>query len=1056
MVTDQDFGNYQLGKISGTKFNDLDGDGTWDAGEPGLSGWTITLSGTDEITGTPVTLTTVTDADGDYYFTGLTKGTYTIAETMQAGWTETLPGKSTIGSVTYTVVIGSSGTVVSGRDFGNHRNNYIVIAVDKSPTTPQTVQVIDGDTGDVLREFVPYESSFTGGIRVATGDMDGDGIDEIITAPGRGRAPEVRVFTQAGVELTAYRTMAYATSMVNGVQLAVGDVNGDGRNDIVTIPTSGTAEVKVFLNQTGDPDPIQDVPYRSFLAFPASQISGGVVAVSDMGKLVGGSFVNVLDGKAEIVVGSGAGMPSVLEVFDVTGSPILVENVVPFNSSMMGGLSLSVARINSDLIPDIVIGAGTGGGSAVEVWAWNTASATLQNLGGFTAFSGSSINAPVRVAAQDTEPDGIADTIFAVQGPDGATNQIAVFEIVSTAPLQVQAEPPLSGFPGPWYIAPLPNSISAAPLKGKKTLTGGNTSVPQTFSITGPLSGTYNVGDAVTVAFASGGVVPGAKISLCFDVDGVFNKNEQWIEIDQVTAIGGAQSYQWNTSGIKPGTYYLAGYMYDGANTFTTSHASQAITIQGKNQSFALTGPTSGSYYAGDTVTIQWTAGNVVPGSKISLCFDSDTTFNNNEKWIEIDQVAAANGSGSFQWNTTSVKPGTYYLAGYMFDGGNTFTTSHLNQAITIQGAKPKGIGSTGQTFTLTAPTSGNYQQGEIVNIQWTAGNVVPGSKISLCFDSDTVFNNNEQWIEIDQVAAASGAASFAWNTSQVKPGTYYVAGYMYDGAGTFTTSHLTQSIKIQAATPTFSITGPTSGTYHAGDAISIQWAAGNVGSGSKISLCYDADKIWWNGNETWIEIDQVTAFNGNDTYTWNTTGVTPGNYYLAGYLWSGGKPYFSHLNQAVTITAAQPLMLDGPRSGVAAAVISDAQLAPIVAEAKRRWAAIDGDRVFAALADVDVQLADLADGVLGEAGDKTIRIDRDAAGAGWFVDPTPQYDEEFVARSNTSLSATGDLTAALRADLLTAVMHEMGHVLGHDHSAAVELMFASLSVGTRRTVQSR
>ena len=147
---------------------------------------------------------------------------------------------------------------------------------------------------------------------------------------------------------------------------------------------------------------------------------------------------------------------------------------------------------------------------------------------------------------------------------------------------------------------------------------------------------------------------------------------------------------------MPPGTYYIAGYMYDGGKTFTFSHLTQAITITAAPpQTFALSGPTSGTYQAGDTVNIQWTAGNVVAGSKISLCYDTDTTFNNNEHWIEIDGVAAANGTASYSWNTTGVPSGTYYVAGYMYDGGKTFTFSHLTQSITIAAA-----------LTLAAPQS--------------------------------------------------------------------------------------------------------------------------------------------------------------------------------------------------------------------------------------------------------------------------------------------------------------------------------------------------------------
>ncbi len=94
----------QLSEICGIKFNDLDGDGTKDPGEPGLPGWTITL--------TPGTATTTTGANGNYCFGPLAAGTYTVGEMPIAGWTQTLPG----GPGTYTVTIPPA---VTNLNFGN-------------------------------------------------------------------------------------------------------------------------------------------------------------------------------------------------------------------------------------------------------------------------------------------------------------------------------------------------------------------------------------------------------------------------------------------------------------------------------------------------------------------------------------------------------------------------------------------------------------------------------------------------------------------------------------------------------------------------------------------------------------------------------------------------------------------------------------------------------------------------------------------------------------------------------------------------------------------------
>src|SRR5262249_2841238 len=116
-VTSDNFtqGEYFLQKfigaaISGTKFNDLNGDGVREAGEPGLSGWSIDALDS----GGNLVASTVTDASGNYSFSNLAPGTYTIEEVLQAGWTQTDPASPG----TYTIVAASAGTY-TGNDFGN-------------------------------------------------------------------------------------------------------------------------------------------------------------------------------------------------------------------------------------------------------------------------------------------------------------------------------------------------------------------------------------------------------------------------------------------------------------------------------------------------------------------------------------------------------------------------------------------------------------------------------------------------------------------------------------------------------------------------------------------------------------------------------------------------------------------------------------------------------------------------------------------------------------------------------------------------------------------------
>ena len=183
---------------------------------------------------------------------------------------------------------------------------------------------------------------------------------------------------------------------------------------------------------------------------------------------------------------------------------------------------------------------------------------------------------------------------------------------------------------------------------------------------------------------------------------------------------------------------------------------------------------------------------------------------------------------------------------------------------------------------------------------------------------------------------------------------------------------------------------------------------------------------------------------------------MQPGTYYIAGYLWDGGSTFtFSHLTASINVAAA--LTLAAPEEPVPASLPSDAilenqsELTPIVNEAIQRLSDVSGS---AALANVSVEIADLPGMLLGEDIGNKIIINRDAAGYGWFVDPTPADDSEFAdVLGPHALAADAGSPAANRADLLTVVMHEMGHVLGYEHDTGDDLMNATLPLGVRRSL---
>jgi peptidylprolyl isomerase len=291
------------------------------------------------------------------------------------------------------------------------------------------VRLVDSDTGAVQAQVLAFEAGFKGGARVAMGDLDGDGTPEVLAASGPGRAGEIRAFRQqtAGgtttlTELVAYRTLPFGPRYTGGVEIACGDVDGDGREDIVTSMSRGGGVVHVFRSVAAA-DPVENVPYRALTAFGGTFNGGASVAVADLGTFAAGQLVdaNTPDNKVEILVSSGPGMRAAVVAYDVSATPRVLGRIEPVTG--LGGFSVTSGRADGDAIDDIVISMGRGGGGVTEVFSGRDAVAGVATrLARFQAFSGlARPNAPIYTAAVDGDGDGRIDRYLATQGDAGGS-----------------------------------------------------------------------------------------------------------------------------------------------------------------------------------------------------------------------------------------------------------------------------------------------------------------------------------------------------------------------------------------------------------------------------------------------------------------------------------------------------------------------------------------------------------------------------------------------------------------------------------------------------------
>ncbi|MEI8228997.1 MAG: hypothetical protein WCH77_12165, partial [Planctomycetota bacterium] len=291
----------------------------------------------------------------------------------------------------------------------------VILGTDIGCTSTPLVRVIDPTTGAVRTQFYAYEPTFRGGAHVFGYDITGDGIAEIITAPGPGRPGEVRVFTRDGVPLPQYNFFPFGSGYKNGVEIAAGRVTGVGRTDLVAGQQKGGNLVRVFPVTPGTG--ISSTPSRQIQPFGAAFRGGVTLATADIGTFTGTRLTAAVpDGITEIIVGSGPGMRAQVKTYNgVPNTPALVNTIFPISSTYANGVSVAALPVAAGMADKYMVSAGLNGGSKVETYA----GIGKIPAASFAAFSGVAGQRPdVWTAAIDQSQ------IFSVQGQYGKTSGV--------------------------------------------------------------------------------------------------------------------------------------------------------------------------------------------------------------------------------------------------------------------------------------------------------------------------------------------------------------------------------------------------------------------------------------------------------------------------------------------------------------------------------------------------------------------------------------------------------------------------------------------------------
>ena len=258
------------------------------------------------------------------------------------------------------VAFGNETRVASGDLNGD---GIAEVIAGSGPNAEPRAVIYDGKTGAVLGSSLVFESTFTGGIFVATGDIDGDGVADLIVSPDEGGGPRVRVFRRGDFDRVIADFFGIDDeNFRGGARIAAGDLNADGRIDlIVAAGIGGGPRIAGFDGRSlvgGTPTKV----FNDFFAFEDTLRNGAFVSVGDLNG----------DGRDDLITGAGPGGGPRVIAFNGTD---LATNVQTFLANFFagdiesrGGVRVSSRPVAGSSADDLIVGTAPGTNARVIVY----------------------------------------------------------------------------------------------------------------------------------------------------------------------------------------------------------------------------------------------------------------------------------------------------------------------------------------------------------------------------------------------------------------------------------------------------------------------------------------------------------------------------------------------------------------------------------------------------------------------------------------------------------------------------------------------------------------
>jgi len=239
----------------------------------------------------------------------------------------------------------TTGYFIDTIDLGGDGQDEILIS--PKPGGQPWVKILHGD-GSLINEFLAYNENFSGGVIAKGCDLNGDGKEEIVTAPYSAGGAHIRVFDGYGKIKINPGFFAFSEDLRTGVQIGCVDINGDGKDEIIAVGGGEYAEkeLKVFNNQ------------GKLITSKKLNLKGKNISIASID--LGG------DGTEEILISGGWLDKPIVQIYRADLS--LVNEFLAYNEKFTGGVNIFGYDIDNDGKGEIITTPGVTGGSHIRIF----------------------------------------------------------------------------------------------------------------------------------------------------------------------------------------------------------------------------------------------------------------------------------------------------------------------------------------------------------------------------------------------------------------------------------------------------------------------------------------------------------------------------------------------------------------------------------------------------------------------------------------------------------------------------------------------------------------